>query len=248
MQLTRRMTVGYRLSLRNVASEVASLLGSSDPAAEAVLRRGVTRAQAVFRGLRDRQIFCNRLRDSAYRERVAFEILSTEQTYVDSLAICVDVYLRPLEVGLVVCLFVSNWLFVFHFFLLLLMREQAAAAAGRHVVSEERIAVMFRGLETILASNRLLLASLGRRLERWHPNTCVGDVFGLIESFLPHYTEYIQNYTEAVRTLKREQRKKPFKGGRVAPIAHSSSHKTKQSFCRGKSWIRGARAASWTSF
>ncbi len=106
------MTVGYRLSLRNVASEVASLLGSSDPATEAVLRRGVTRAQAVFRGLRDRQIFCNRLRDSAYRERVAFEILSTEQTYVDSLAICVDVYLRPLEVGLVVCLFVSNFPFL----------------------------------------------------------------------------------------------------------------------------------------
>jgi hypothetical protein len=187
MQLTRRMTTGYRLSLRNVAAEVTSWIEEKtahDSAKAEVLKAGVTRAQAVFRGLRDRQIFCNRLRDGAYRERVAFEILSTEQTYVDSLAICVDVYLRPLE---------------------------AAANSGKHLLSEEKIGILFRGLETILFGNRQLLASLNRRLERWHPNTCVGDVFGLIESFIPHYTEYIQNYTEAVVTLKREQRKKHFK-------------------------------------
>jgi hypothetical protein len=188
MQLTRRMTAGYRLSLRNVASEVTSWIEASvakDSAKSQLLKAGVTRAQAVFRGMRDRQIFCNRLRDSAYRERVAFEILSTEQTYVDSLAICVDVYLRPLEA--------------------------AANSGNRLLLSEDKIQILFRGLETILHSNRQLLASLSRRLERWHPNTCVGDVFGLIESFIPHYTEYIQNYTEAVVTLKREQRKKHFK-------------------------------------
>ncbi len=182
----KRMTTGYRLSLRDVTTDVKSRIGqlAGDGGKETLLQRGVTRCQAVFRGLRERQNFQHRLRDSAYRERVAYEILSTEQTYVDSLAICVDVYLRPLE---------------------------AAAAAGRHVITEDRIAVIFKGLETILAANRKLLASLAKRLEKWHPNMCVGDVFGFIDGMLPFYTEYIQNYTEAVRMLKREQRKKLFK-------------------------------------
>ncbi len=40
----------------------------------------------MFRGARERTQYQTRLRDSAYRERVVFEILTTEQTYVDSLA------------------------------------------------------------------------------------------------------------------------------------------------------------------
>ncbi len=183
----RRATVGYRLSLKNVSQEVSTLLSrvSTNKSDEARLLQGVCRCQAVFRAVRERQSFQNRLRDSAYRERVSFEILSSEHSYVDALAVCVELFLRPLE---------------------------TLAASGRPIVSEEKIGVIFSSIETILSSNRRLLAALEKRLEKWHPNLCVGDVFMLIDQeFLDVYTNYIQNYSEAVRVLKREQRKKPFK-------------------------------------
>jgi hypothetical protein len=190
----RRMTLGYRLSLKNVAGEVNGFLNrvSTNKNEETKLLQGVCRCQAVFRAVRERQSFQNRLRDSAYRERVSFEILSSENSYVEALAVCVEVYMRPLE---------------------------AAAAVGKHIVSEEKITVMFSSVETILATNRRLLLELSKRLEKWHPNLCLGDVFMLIDQeFLGVYTNYIQNYSEAVRVLKREQRKKPFKVKREETI------------------------------
>jgi hypothetical protein len=183
----RRATIGYRLSLKNVATEVSGFLScvSSNKTDEMRLLQGITRCQAVFRAVRERQNFQNRLRDSAYRERVSFEILSSEHSFVDALAMCVELFLRPLE---------------------------ALAAAGKPILTEEKIAIIFSGIETILASNRRLLSELEKRLEKWHPNLCVGDVFMLIDQeFLGVYTNYIQNYSEAVRVFKREQRKKPFK-------------------------------------
>lgn len=63
-------------------------------------------------------------------------------------------------------------------------------------------------MATIGDANRRFLGELAARLAHWHANCCVGDVFGSIEAMLPHYTAYIQNYTEAVRVLKQAQRKR----------------------------------------
>lgn len=60
--------------------------------------RGVKRLQAVYRATRERQVYQNKLRDSAYRERVVFEVLHSEQTYVESLEVCIELYLKPLQV------------------------------------------------------------------------------------------------------------------------------------------------------
>lgn len=180
-QRERRKTVGYRLSMLDVAGEVEQMLKSVDPESDVVFSKGITRCQAVFRGIRERVNYQNRLRDSAYRERVVFEILSTEQTYVESLRDCLDVYLRPLE---------------------------AAVASGKPIITEDKVEVIFKGLATIADSNTTFLNALRTRLQKWHPNLCVGDVIVSIEAFLDKYTEYIQNYTEAVRLFKREQRKR----------------------------------------
>lgn len=91
----RRLTPGYRLSFMDSTEEVASVLSEAD--AQVAVEKGVLRLQAVFRGARERAQYQTRLRDTAYRERVVFEILTTEQSYVESLQCCVDVYLRPLE-------------------------------------------------------------------------------------------------------------------------------------------------------
>ncbi len=85
----------YSLLLCLTSTQETVLLPLPD-AASALLHK-VRRLQAVVRGGRDRQLYQTRLRDSAYRERVVFEVLSTEHTYVDSLVACVEVYLRPLE-------------------------------------------------------------------------------------------------------------------------------------------------------
>ena len=180
----KRQTLGYRMSLRDASGEIKSLIGSAVDADRQVLTRGISRFQALFRGFSERQMFQNRLRDSAYRERVTYEILSTEQAYVDSLETCIEVYLRPLEI---------------------------AATLAKPILSDDKIQIMFKGLETILAANRTLLAKLKMRLGSWHPNVCVGDVFGLIDDFLNDYTEYIQNYSESHILLKREAKKKAFK-------------------------------------
>jgi hypothetical protein len=68
---------------------------------------------------------------------VTREILTTEQAYVDSLAICVDVYYRPLV---------------------------QANVENRSIVSPDKLATLFKGLDVILAANRKLLASLEMRL------------------------------------------------------------------------------------
>ena len=111
---------------------------------------------------------------------MVFEILSSEEAYVDSLQVCIDLYLKPM---------------------------QNAVAAQKPILQEGKLKIIFMGLESIVSVNTNFLEPLKQRLKQWHPNLCVGDIFQKIESFLEQYTQYIKNYTESVRLLKREQRK-----------------------------------------
>lgn len=142
-----RLTQGYRLSFVDKGREVAAVVADKHE----VVERGMRRLLAVWRASHERQRYQTRLRDSAYRERVVFEvrcfarpaycapvspalqILSTERTYVESLQCCIDVYLRPLE---------------------------AAVAANRPILSADKVAAIFKGIENVLALNSTFLVEL----------------------------------------------------------------------------------------
>lgn len=176
---------GWRLSTADKTRELSVLFSQANEG-EKIVEKGCLRLRAVF--LRNRQMmwYQTRLRESAYRERVVYELLSTEQTYVDSLLACGEAYQSPLE---------------------------RAVQAGRPLVKPKKVEVLFRGMAQIVEVNSKFLVQLEGLVRKWGPNQCLAHVFSALdESFEHHYSAYITNYTEALIVLKREQRKqKAFK-------------------------------------
>lgn len=98
--------------------------------------KGFIRLQARVRGVIARKNYQKRIRDQAYRDNVAKEILSTEESYVSSIQVCVEVYENPL-------------------------REMAKNKSG--AITEADLKDIFCNLDSILEVNKNLLNELRRR-------------------------------------------------------------------------------------
>ncbi|KAF2072417.1 hypothetical protein CYY_006274 [Polysphondylium violaceum] len=111
---------------------------------------------------------------SQNRDKVAKEILETEQVYVRNLEIIVQDYLKPLKV------------------------------INPPLLSPKSLSIIFGHIEDLLIVNRELLTSIEDRMKTWYSDKRMGDIFAKLAPFLKMYTEYCSNYDKAISRLKQK--------------------------------------------
>lgn len=70
-----------------------------------------------------------------------------------------------------------------------------------NLLTRDQVRAIFSEIEVILAYNRMLLASLKKRMETWSCDTKLGDIFMKMTDFLKVYTQYVNNYDSALTTI-----------------------------------------------
>lgn len=100
---------------------------------------------------------------------MAKEILSTEQSYVKSLGLCIRIYLEPLK---------------------------EAVAQNKPIIKQDQIRAIFSDIETIHKFGQTLLSELEPIVQNWSPDQCLGKIFLQIMDFLKIYSEYVKNFSK----------------------------------------------------
>jgi len=117
------------------------------------------------------------------RTKVAFEIESTELSYVESLETLVKTFIEPLT----------------------------AALPSEPIISKEDINNLFSNIASIAVLNRKFLTDLSARLVGWSNSTTqIGDVFLGFCPFFKMYTTYVSNHdraTDLIKSLTKENKR-----------------------------------------
>uniref|UniRef100_A0A3Q2ZXQ8 Coiled-coil domain containing 28A n=1 Tax=Kryptolebias marmoratus TaxID=37003 RepID=A0A3Q2ZXQ8_KRYMA len=90
-----------------------------------------------------------------------------------------------------------------HFSVLQVYQEPLTAAlnSNRAILSYADVQIIFSQVPVIHQLNSVFQADLQTRLQQWAADQCVGDVFVKLCSKLSVYTNYLNNYTVALRTI-----------------------------------------------
>ncbi|XP_035388387.1 epithelial cell-transforming sequence 2 oncogene-like isoform X2 [Electrophorus electricus] len=112
--------------------------------------------------------------DADWRSSICKELLRSEKAHVRLLQAVHTVYYTPLR---------------------------AALDSNRAIISSANLVLLFSPLLDILETNKVFLQDLTERLEEWSPLQCVGDVFVRFCTKLPAYTNFFNNYPNALRTI-----------------------------------------------
>eukprot|EP01116_Phalansterium_solitarium_P008506 TRINITY_DN22415_c0_g1_i1.p1 TRINITY_DN22415_c0_g1~~TRINITY_DN22415_c0_g1_i1.p1 ORF type:complete len:805 (+),score=344.21 TRINITY_DN22415_c0_g1_i1:98-2512(+) len=149
------------------------------------LERGFTRLQAVFRGNQQRLAHRKMVRDQAYRDKVAKEILTTEEHYVRDLKACIKAYLTPLR--------------------------DAIMAKKKDFKNPDDMIKLFNDFEVIYQFNQRLLEQLRPVVVNWSSAQCVGKIFLGLMDFLKMYATYIMLIDKVLIALQDAQANKSSK-------------------------------------
>uniref|UniRef100_A0AAY5K7G1 Epithelial cell transforming 2 like n=1 Tax=Esox lucius TaxID=8010 RepID=A0AAY5K7G1_ESOLU len=114
-----------------------------------------------------------------WRCAVAIELYNSEKVYVKRLEAVRRVYHDPLL---------------------------SALQSNRAIISSAHVDMILTPVTYILDINRVFLSELGSRLHQWAADQCVGDVWVKFCSKLRQYTNYLQNYPTAIRTIDKAGR------------------------------------------
>ncbi|XP_070711954.1 epithelial cell-transforming sequence 2 oncogene-like [Pempheris klunzingeri] len=85
----------------------------------------------------------------------------------------------------------------------------AALNSNRAILSCTDLHIVLSPVKHILELNRVFQVDLQARLQQWGAEQCVGDVFVKLCSKLRVYTNYLNNYTTALRTIDKCRETKP---------------------------------------
>jgi hypothetical protein len=110
------------------------------------------------------------------RTHIAQELLTTEGTYMQNLAIILKKFQAPLTSSL---------------------------ATPKPLISEADIKIIFGSIEIIYNVNLLLIERLNMKMRRWTSKQTLGEVFIYMADWLKIYTDYINNYDKSQSTLLR---------------------------------------------
>ncbi|ORZ08594.1 Dbl homology domain-containing protein [Absidia repens] len=129
-----------------------------------------------------------------HRKREAFvnQLITSEQAYIQSLELVVNVFLKPLKKDSKQTSF--NFL-----------------GSRKLVCTEREIKWLFGNFETIVQIHRTILTSLEQRLRIWGPAQIISDVFQSWFPLLEVYHGYLSNYDVAMTTYERLTKYQPFK-------------------------------------
>jgi len=145
------------------------------------LNNSIHMFQKYLNGYKGRVVYAKRLKDAQAREQVARELLKTEITYVGLLELFVNLFLYPL-------------------------RDDCRSEKPMMTENEVRC-VFSSSLESILECNRLLKDDITNKVDHWHYNQTIGDVFRFMTEHLKLYTEYITNYNVSLSTYESLRKK-----------------------------------------
>ncbi|XP_062302912.1 epithelial cell-transforming sequence 2 oncogene-like isoform X2 [Osmerus eperlanus] len=109
-----------------------------------------------------------------WRAVVFRELYHSERQYLSKLGAVLSVYHDPLD---------------------------SALNSNRAILSSAHIHMILTPVKHILEVNRLFLSDLGARQEKWGAEQCVGDACVKFCSRLRVYTNYLNNYPTALRTI-----------------------------------------------
>eukprot|EP01113_Clastostelium_recurvatum_P043250 TRINITY_DN7113_c0_g1_i2.p1 TRINITY_DN7113_c0_g1~~TRINITY_DN7113_c0_g1_i2.p1 ORF type:complete len:747 (-),score=191.64 TRINITY_DN7113_c0_g1_i2:56-2296(-) len=141
----------------------------------------LAKAQAYGRGWLARRKFRRMQRHIKTRTHIAREILTTEQSYLKGLDILVEVYQAPL-------------------------RE----APDKYKITHTDIQAIFSSVEILRNLHRELLKTIEGRLDKWHPNQRLGDVFCEMVPYFKMYTGYCANFDHSMQVLAKCREHKTF--------------------------------------
>lgn len=110
------------------------------------------------------------------RKRVAFELLHTEETYVKKLGIMINEIKNSLT---------------------------ALSKGKKAMITQNDINAIFSVIEIIYNINAMLLADLTTRINSWHDQQLIGDIFSYMCPQFKAYNEYINNYDASMQTIKK---------------------------------------------
>lgn len=131
--------------------------------------QGITRLQALYRS----KVVWDSLRPKRRRTEIAKEILTTEESYIRSLRILVNVYMKTLE------------------------------SLGDDVVPPIKIRTIFSEIKVILSYNEIIHKDIRERMNNWYSEgQRLGDIFLRLTDFLKVYTAYVNNYNDAINTIQ----------------------------------------------
>eukprot|EP01103_Thecamoeba_quadrilineata_P007729 TRINITY_DN17567_c0_g1_i1.p1 TRINITY_DN17567_c0_g1~~TRINITY_DN17567_c0_g1_i1.p1 ORF type:complete len:779 (+),score=170.94 TRINITY_DN17567_c0_g1_i1:108-2444(+) len=136
--------------------------------------KSISRMQAVVRGRRVRANIKKYARNQAFRKKVICEILSTEQSYLNGLKLCVKLYLQPLS------------------------------EMEKPLISEEQKEGIFNNVVEIIDFNNQFANLLKPRVDNYFPNQRIGDIFLEtmdVTKVLDVYTPYVQNFDFSVALM-----------------------------------------------
>ena len=102
---------------------------------------------------------------------------------MESLQICVEVFLSPLE---------------------------QVVGTRNQIISPEQIKQVFSDIKIILSFNTKLLSELEPIVTKWFPYACFGNVFVSICQYLKVYTSYVQNYNSSLAVFNQLAKNKKF--------------------------------------
>eukprot|EP01103_Thecamoeba_quadrilineata_P005211 TRINITY_DN15037_c0_g1_i1.p1 TRINITY_DN15037_c0_g1~~TRINITY_DN15037_c0_g1_i1.p1 ORF type:complete len:1038 (-),score=173.55 TRINITY_DN15037_c0_g1_i1:67-3180(-) len=139
--------------------------------------KSIIKVQALCRGRINRNSYKIYAKKQQHRMKVAWELLHTEQIYVQNLTTVVEIFLVPL-------------------------REMINEKDKKPFVSSTELRKIFSEIEAILNVNRKLLNDLSPRIDQWTPSQLIGDVFLFLFNFLKIYTQYIADYNTKISTIR----------------------------------------------
>lgn len=145
------------------------------------LERGIIKFQGVVRGHFQRKAYKKMVRDVAFREKVANEILSTEKTYINNLDICLRIFWTPLTDG------------------------------SKPFLKQEDIDGIFCNIKLIHDLQKPFSQKIEDRISKWDLRQKISDIFfeysqsGAVDI----YAKYVENFDYSVAIMTRLMKTNP---------------------------------------
>eukprot|EP00042_Codosiga_hollandica_P034865 m.250644 g.250644 ORF g.250644 m.250644 type:complete len:684 (-) comp54508_c0_seq2:212-2263(-) len=121
-------------------------------------------------------------RNARHRKTIVTELLTTEQTYVRTLQMMVEVFYQPLLEAATA-------------------NDGSNSAAPNVVITRDQVRAIFLQLEPLYLMNREFLKELQDRVDRWSETQSLSDLF---KRYLPHmkqYSLYANNFNKALQMI-----------------------------------------------
>eukprot|EP00039_Didymoeca_costata_P020148 m.340243 g.340243 ORF g.340243 m.340243 type:complete len:728 (+) comp19197_c0_seq1:225-2408(+) len=134
------------------------------------------------------------------RTNIFHEIVSTEEKYVETLRMLVDLFVRPLRTAAMNAAENSEYL---GRIINALGQSLEFTKSGdpRVVIERQHVKVIFLEIESLFAINSMFLERLQAQKKIWGPSCKIGDVFLSMMSFFKSYTTFASNFEHAMTTI-----------------------------------------------